>query len=181
MEDQQLANNVHQNNPLSVSAGVIIFRKTEEGIKYLLLYHGGSYWNFPKGKLAEGEKSFKAALREVEEETGIKSKDLRFVNWFKVVDRFTFYTKDKRKIPRLVVYYLAETKKETITIIPREHQGYGWFLIKDALRLLKTQNLKDHLKKAQRLILMEARRKRNNYLNKKGIMHSFKQQNINNT
>jgi len=143
-----------------VSAGVIIFRKTAEGIKYLLLYHGGSYWNFPKGKLVEGERSFKAALREVEEETGIKSKDLHFINWFRVVDRFTFYTKDKKKIPRVVVYYLAETKKETINIVPREHQGYGWFLLRDALRILKTQNLRDHLKKAQRLILMQERRKK---------------------
>ncbi len=133
---------------LSVSAGVIIFRRAEEGIKFLLLYHGGDYWNFPKGKLAEGEKSFKAALREVEEETGIKARDLRFVNWFKVSDRFIFYTKEKRRVPRLVIYYLAETKTQTVTISPREHQGYGWFLYKDALKLLKAPNLKSHLKKA---------------------------------
>lgn len=144
-----------EKNNVSVSAGIIIFRKTKEGVKFLLLYHGGSYWNFPKGKLAEGEKTFKAALREVEEETGIKPRELRFVNWFKVTDRFVFYTKDKKRIPRLIVYYLAETKKERIFIVPREHQGYGWFLLNDALKIIKTPNLKRHLKKAYALIISQ--------------------------
>jgi len=142
-----------KNKNVSVSAGIIIFRRTEEGIKYLLLYHGGFYWNFPKGKLAEGEKSFKAALREVEEETGIKRKDLVFIDWFKAVDRFAFYTEDKKRINRVIIYYLAETKKEKIIINPREHQGYGWFLLKNALYILKNKNLKNHLRKAERIIL----------------------------
>lgn len=148
MADQLSVNKTKNEGDLSISAGVIIFRRTEEGIKFLLLYHGGNYWNFPKGKLAEGEKSFKAALREVEEETGIKSRDLRFDNWFKVSDRFVFYTKEKKRIPRLVIYYLAETKTQAVTIVPREHQGYAWFLYKDALKVLKAPNLKSNLKKA---------------------------------
>lgn len=148
MLDQPLVNKNKNDGDLSISAGVIIFRRTEEGVKFLLLYHGGNYWNFPKGKLAEGEKSFKAALREVEEETGIKSRDLRFINWFKVSDRFVFYTKEKKRIPRLVIYYLAETKTQAVTIVPREHQGYGWFFYKDAVKMLKAPNLKLNLKKA---------------------------------
>lgn len=143
---------------MSVSAGVIVFRRTDEGMKFLLLYHGGPYWNFPKGKLAEGERSFKAALREVEEETGIKGRDLRFMNWFKVSDRFVFYTKERKRVPRLVIYYLAETKTQSITIVPREHQGYGWFLYKDALKMLKAPNLRANLKKAYSAITKRAER-----------------------
>ncbi len=140
---------------VSVSAGIIIFRNTPEGPKFLLLYHGGAYWNFPKGKLTEGEKSFRAAVREVEEETGIKSRELRFNNWFKVSDRFIFYTKEKKRVPRLVIYYLAETSKQIVTIVPREHQGYGWFLYKDAARMLKAPNLKRNLKKAYDVVLRQ--------------------------
>lgn len=153
----QPLDNDKKEGELSVSAGVIIFRRTPEGVKFLLLYHGGPYWNFPKGKLAEGEQSFKAALREAEEETGIKSRDLQFINWFKVSDRFVFYTKDKKRIPRLVIYYLAETKTEEVKIIPREHQGYGWFLYGDALRMLKAPNLKANLKKANYIIRKKSR------------------------
>ncbi len=140
---------------VSVSAGIIIFRRTPEGPKFLLLYHGGPYWNFPKGKLTEGERSFRAALREVREETGIGPRELRFNNWFKVSDRFVFFTKEKKRVSRLVIYYLAETSKQVITIVPREHQGYGWFLYKDAARMLKAPNLKRNLKKAYDIVMRE--------------------------
>ena len=33
------------------SAGLIVYRNTEQGPRFLLLYHGGRYWNFPKGHI----------------------------------------------------------------------------------------------------------------------------------
>jgi len=148
-----------QRKEVSVSAGIIIFRRTPEGPKFLLLYHGGPYWNFPKGKLTEGERSFRAALREVKEETGISPRDLRFNSWFKVSDRFVFFTKERKRVSRLVIYYLAETSKQSVTIVPREHQGYGWFLYKDAVRMLKAPNLKRNLKKAYEIVLRQGMQK----------------------
>jgi len=143
-----------------ISAGMIIYRMTSEGPKFLLLYHRGRYWNFPKGKLNEGEKNFPAALREVYEETGIGKKDLLFIDWFRVQDRFTFI-KDKEKIFKTVSYYLAETDKVTIRLPPDpEQQGYGWFLYRDALRMLIHPNLKKNLKNAHDLIIR-----------KKGLLH----------
>ena len=44
--------------------------KNEEG-KYLFIFRKGK-WDLPKGKLDEGEKTKRAAVREVEEECGIK-------------------------------------------------------------------------------------------------------------
>ena len=52
-----------------ITAGLIVFRKTFEGPKYLLLYHRGSYWNFPKGHVEKEEGSLEAAIRETTEET----------------------------------------------------------------------------------------------------------------
>ena len=54
-----------------ISAGIIIFRKVKGDCKFLLLYHGHNYWNFPKGKLEATERSWQAALREVREDTGL--------------------------------------------------------------------------------------------------------------
>ncbi len=139
------------------SAGIIIFRRTKEGPKFMLLYHGGPYWNFPKGKL-EGETNFKAALREVNEETGLKQEELHFKSWFKVEDQFT-YTRDKEKIFKVVTYYLAETKQKEIKIkiVPdnhqgEQHEGYGWFLYRDAHRMLISPTLKLNLRKAYNAI-----------------------------
>ena len=66
-----------------ISAGIIVYRRTKDGPKFLLLYHGGSYWNFPKGHIEGEEKSLEAALRETVEETGLKQEDLKIRNRFK--------------------------------------------------------------------------------------------------
>jgi len=62
------------------SAGIIVFRiNPQEGVQYLVLYHRGTYWNFPKGKLDPGENEKQAAVRELSEEAGIKYKINRWL------------------------------------------------------------------------------------------------------
>ena len=121
-----------------IAAGVIIYRKTFEGLKFLILYHGGSYWNFPKGKIENEEKSFPAALRETREETGLGRDDLKFYNDFKAYEKFVFGRGrgvKKQKVFKIVIFYLAETRQPLIKI-SKEHNGYGWFTYKEAMKLL---------------------------------------------
>lgn len=132
------------------SAGIIIYRKTKEGPKFLLLYHGGRYWNFAKGKIEGQEGSYNAAVREIREETGLGRSDLHFNEYFKIYDRFVF-TRVRQKVFKIVIYFLAETRSSHVKI-SEEHNGYGWFLYRDALRMLMYQNLKNNLKKAYDLI-----------------------------
>jgi 8-oxo-dGTP pyrophosphatase MutT (NUDIX family) len=128
-----------------ISAGIIIYRKTKEGIKFLLLYHGGGYWNFPKGKIEAEEKSFQAALREIREETGLIKQDLKFADLpaqagnFKTYEKFVFWRGRgalKVKVFKIVIFYLAETKKSWIKI-SYEHDGYAWLTYKEAINILK--------------------------------------------
>ena len=116
-------------------AGFVIFRRTDEGIKFLLLYKRGNYWNFPKGHFEEGETSFDTALRETEEETGIKHSELRVVPNFRAYERFTFESGNER-IHDKVILFLAETKKAEVRISVREHNGFAWFSYADATRIL---------------------------------------------
>ncbi|MDP1706460.1 MAG: bis(5'-nucleosyl)-tetraphosphatase [bacterium] len=129
-----------------ISAGIVIYRRDKDGIKFLLLYHGGRYWNFAKGHLEENERSFEAAIREVKEETGIEKQDLIFKNSFRINDSFTF-TYEKQKIFKIVIYYLAESLKKEIKISD-EHQGFAWLPYEEARRLLMHPQLKNILKKA---------------------------------
>ncbi|PIR44037.1 hypothetical protein COV23_02065 [Candidatus Wolfebacteria bacterium CG10_big_fil_rev_8_21_14_0_10_31_9] len=129
-----------------ISAGIIIYRKTNKGPKFLLLYHGHNYWNFPKGKLETGqkfieggmvqerEKSFHAAIREVREETGLGRNDLKFFGLFRASEQFTFWRQNK-KIFKTVIFYLAETPKKDIKL-SSEHEGFGWFSYKEAVKTL---------------------------------------------
>lgn len=116
-------------------AGSIVYRRTQEGTKFLLLYRRGNYWNFPKGKFQEGEDELKAALRETTEETGIKESELRILPNFRTYLKYNFRIGNER-IYDTVVLYLAETKKADVTIVPREHSGFAWFLYADAMKIL---------------------------------------------
>lgn len=117
-----------------ICAGIIIYRKTERGTKYLLLYHGKNYWNFPKGKIELKETGFEAALREIQEETGLQKQDLQFQAHFKTSTQFTFM-RERQKIFKIVILYLAETTKAGICV-SHEHEGYGWFTLGEARKIL---------------------------------------------
>lgn len=129
-----------------ISAGIIVFRRTTEGIKYLILYHGRDYWNFPKGKLEKSERSWQAAFREVREETGLKSTELKMIGNFKAFEKFS-YRRGNERIFKVVILYLAETKQATITVSD-EHEGYGWFRFSEAKKMMG--KYKDSLKILER-------------------------------
>jgi 8-oxo-dGTP pyrophosphatase MutT (NUDIX family) len=56
------------------AAGGVVCRTGEDGTEEILIVHRPAYddWSFPKGKLEPGEGEEDAAIREVEEETGLR-------------------------------------------------------------------------------------------------------------
>ena len=111
------------------SCGVVIARQTDKGWATLLLraFH---HWDFPKGVKEHGEEPLQAALREVQEETGID--DLEF-DWG---DRF-FETGpySRGKVAR---YYVASTEQADVTMgispetgVP-EHHEWRWVSFDEA-------------------------------------------------
>jgi 8-oxo-dGTP diphosphatase len=56
------------------AAGGLVWRRGEGGGVEVVLVHRPAYddWSFPKGKLHQGETEAEAALREVQEETGLR-------------------------------------------------------------------------------------------------------------
>ena len=58
------------------AAGGVVWRRGAKGALKVLVVHRERYddWSFPKGKLDPGETHRRAALREVEEETGLRCK-----------------------------------------------------------------------------------------------------------
>ena len=64
----------------TVSAGLLLYRRTGGGLEVLLAHPGGPFWahrdvgawSIPKGLVAAGEEPLTAACREFEEETGLR-------------------------------------------------------------------------------------------------------------
>jgi 8-oxo-dGTP diphosphatase len=69
------------------AAGGLVWRLTPAGVE-LALVHRPAYddWSFPKGKLNDGESELEAALREVEEEIGVRCAIGRDVGSISYVD-----------------------------------------------------------------------------------------------
>lgn len=121
-----------------ISSGIIIYRKTLQGLKFLILYHGRGYWNFPKGKIESEEKSWQAAIREVYEETGLRPSDLIFRKDFKAYGKYVFWRRlgaKNVKTFKIVIFYLAETIRINARI-SSEHEGYCWLTYREAIKIL---------------------------------------------
>ncbi|MDO8600293.1 MAG: methylated-DNA--[protein]-cysteine S-methyltransferase [bacterium] len=131
------------------SAGFIIFKRTREGIRYLLLLHGGDYWNFPKGHVEKNESDIVAAFRETREETGLKRPTP--VLGFKRYEKY-FFRRGKKARFKLVVYFLAEVSPKENVRISHEHEEFSWFSFEKALKMLRYRESKRLIRDAHQFL-----------------------------
>lgn len=78
--------------------------------RFLLMFRRG-VWDLPKGKLDDGEKSKKAALREVEEETGVKAELIEKI----CVTWHTYSQGGQRMLKRTKWYWMRCTDDRKMT------------------------------------------------------------------
>ena len=130
------------------SAGVILFRKEDSKILFLLLHYPSGHWDFVKGKIEQGESTYETAIRETKEETGIT--DIKFLENFEEWIKYNFQFQGEL-IHKKVVFYLAETKTKEV-IISHEHLGYTWMDYNTSMEKTTFDNAKTILTRAQALI-----------------------------
>jgi 8-oxo-dGTP pyrophosphatase MutT (NUDIX family) len=154
--------------PKENSAGVIIFRKEEGKIYYLLLHYPGinrkgGHWEFTKGHIENNETEEDAARRETMEETGISN--LNILPGFKEYIKYFFreysrtpdgkIKKNDKKVSwifKLVVFFIAETQSKEVKLSP-EHVDFIWLPFEEAVKKTTYKNSKELLKKANDFIL----------------------------
>ena len=123
--------------PVERSAGAVVFRKEGNGVKYLLLRKGQTYWDLPKGNIDKGEDEQAAAEREIREETGLT--DAKILPNFKEKISY-FYKRGGQTIFKEVVFFLAETKSKNVKI-SWEHDDFGWFDYEEAYAKVKSKEI----------------------------------------
>jgi len=132
------------------SCGVVLFNEQKV---LLLQYATGQkegewdlqgHWDFPKGHVDKGETEIETAIRELEEETGIKN--IILLDNFRKTINYTIQKRD-RKISKEVVFFIATTVETEINL-SHEHVDYGWFDFTSALKQLTYDNARSVLSEA---------------------------------
>jgi 8-oxo-dGTP diphosphatase len=111
------------------AGGGIVWRRGQDGTVEIVLVHRPAYddWSFPKGKLDPGETEAQAALREVQEETGLQCRLGREVG--------TAAYRDRKRRPKTVRYW--EMTPTAGTLGPaNEVDDARWVLLQEAPGLL---------------------------------------------
>ena len=112
-----------------LAAGGLVWRRSGAGALEVAVVHRPRYddWSLPKGKLDEGEDFEQAALREVEEETGLRCTLGRTLG-------DTSYT-DRKDRPKLVRYF--EMQPESGEFEPNDEvDELRWLALGEARGLL---------------------------------------------
>ena len=130
------------------SAGIVLFRKEESKILFLLLHYPSGHWDFVKGKMEQEESTHQTAVRETKEETGIT--DITFVENFEEWIQYNFKYQGEL-VQKKVVFFLAETKTKEVKI-SHEHSGYTWMDYNSSMEKTTFDNAKTVLTKAERLL-----------------------------
>jgi 8-oxo-dGTP diphosphatase len=111
------------------AAGGVMLRRRRPARTRVAVIHRPKYmdWSLPKGKLEEGESFEQAALREVEEETGFKAKQLDELPPVSYLDR-----KGRSKLVR---YWLMEPLEGSFE--PHDEvDEVRWLTRREALKIL---------------------------------------------
>ncbi len=137
-----------------ISAGGVVYNPKLK--KILLIKDFGNKWTLPKGWIEKGETAEQAAVREVQEETGVKN--LKILAPLGDVEYFYTATHDRdyglkkgERVHKKVIFFLMETADEKL--VPQwEIKGAGWFSPEEALKASGYSNTKKILEKAVGII-----------------------------
>ncbi len=132
-----------------VSAGGVVYRVVDSVPVYLLIRDSYRNWGFPKGHLECDEAAPDAAVREVQEETGLPTVTLRAeidtIDWF-----FRFRGTLVHKICH---FFLMET--DCSATLPQREEGITacrWAKYDEARSLLAYENARIVLERANEII-----------------------------
>lgn len=136
----------------SNASGIIPLRRESGEWKVFLIHHlhYEQFWGCPKGHVEPNETPEQAALRELEEETGLQIE--RFLHKDPLLEEFYWFRNDEKLLKR-VLFFVAEVKGE-VQLQKEEIAGGQWFALPDAIQKVAHPEGKATLKQVE-LILSE--------------------------
>ena len=106
-----------------ISAGGVVYRKSEEGLEIQLIVDRYTKISLAKGKMEPGETIEETALREIQEETGLIGKIIEPVD----VIKYTYEHASLGTVDKEVHYYLVEALSGNLQPQIEEIKGVAWY------------------------------------------------------
>lgn len=133
------------------SAGVIAYYNDPSRNNrrlYLMLRYPSRYWDFSKGRLEANETNEEAALRELQEETGLT---VALDPGFEYMVSYDFRDREGVTVHKKVTFYVGKAHTTDI-VLSAEHEEFAWLALGDALKLLTYHNARQALQLADQFL-----------------------------
>ena len=128
-----------------ISAGGVVIKREDGKAKVLLIKDSYGRWTWPKGKLQLKESAEDAALREINEEIGLKN--LEIIGKLENINYF--YRLHGQLIYKTIHLFLIEcVGKEELKIQKEEIQDAEWLAPAEAIKIIQYKGAKEILEKA---------------------------------
>lgn len=135
------------------SAGGIAYRRLGDTIELALIAtRGGQRWQLPKGSREAGETIIETAIREVEEEVGLRTTNEAFL---KRIDYWYWdtYRKDVAElVHKIVDFYLLRAVSGDLCDDSYEVDAVGWFTLEQAIDMLTFEGEKSVVQIASEML-----------------------------
>jgi 8-oxo-dGTP pyrophosphatase MutT (NUDIX family) len=112
---------------LDAEGRILLLRRKQEGT-----------WVLPKGRVESGETLRQTALREVEEETGLKN--LRVLREIGLVRYIFFWRPDNVNYKKTVHYFLMKLNGQNEIKMEPDFSEFVWRTTEEAIKLLTFEN-----------------------------------------
>lgn len=132
-----------------ISAGGVVYRVAADQIEYIICRHtGDTRWILPKGWVERDESHEVAALREVQEETGVRA---TVVVPLGEPEAYWFVHNGVR-IHKRVYYFLMKYASGSIDDHDHEIEAVRWVTLEQGEELLAFKGAREMLRRAHALI-----------------------------
>lgn len=138
----------------AVSSGGVVVRPAQDGSGWETLLAsrrtraGQLVWGLAKGQIEEGETAEQAALREVEEETGITARILEPLGEISY-----WFVWDGERVKKTVHFFLMEATGGDLAARDEEMEEVRWFPLDDAPGLAGYGSEKKVIEKARKALI----------------------------
>lgn len=137
---QQMVENTMQTITEWSAGGIVLRRSGREQIEVLLIQHSThNGWSFPKGWVEPGETPQQAAIREVEEESGVQAEIIADLP----PTRYFFVNREKRRVAKTVTWYLMRYTGEGNQTHAFEVSAVEWLPLESVHTRLTYKNDKE--------------------------------------